>query len=72
MRHGWNRDDDVPGQGNDGLTQAQWNAILKKYGRRCLACGATDEKLHIDHVIPLSKGGGNATQYLTYVVMDFT
>ena len=52
----------VPGQGKDGLTQAQWNAILKKYGRKCLACGATGVELHIDHVIPLSKGGGNVKE----------
>ena len=33
--------------------------ILKKANFRCQLCGAdaTDRKLHIDHIIPISKGG---------------
>jgi 5-methylcytosine-specific restriction endonuclease McrA len=39
------------------LTEAQWRDILDQYGRRCAYCGRKVEKLTIDHVIPLAKGG---------------
>jgi len=45
-------------------TEEQWQARLDLYGHRCYLCGCDwdvllrDEK-HIDHVIPLSKGGTN-------------
>ncbi len=32
--------------------------VFEKYGKSCLACGAT-ENITIDHVIPVSKGGIN-------------
>ena len=32
--------------------------VFEKYGKSCLACGAT-ENITIDHVIPVSKGGVN-------------
>jgi hypothetical protein len=34
-------------------------AILTRDGFRCVACGATsqDERLHVDHIIPASRGG---------------
>ena len=34
--------------------------IKKKYGNRCAYCGVDCEKIyHIDHKLPLSRGGGN-------------
>lgn len=48
------------------LTEAQWHEILDRYGFRCAYCG---RKLEygvpgsvptMDHVIPLSKGGGHS------------
>ena len=36
--------------------------ILKRDGFRCTICGATAQdgvKLHVDHIIPVSKGGKN-------------
>lgn len=42
------------------ITEAQWVDALFWFGYRCLACGSTDAKLCIDHVIPLSRGGANS------------
>lgn len=39
------------------LTDTEWQAIVEKYGGRCLACGRADLPLTRDHVIPLAKGG---------------
>lgn len=38
------------------LTQQEWQDILKKFDYKCAYCG-TDEKIEMDHVIPISKGG---------------
>jgi len=38
------------------FTPAEWLALCKKYGNRCLCCGKR-RKLTADHVIPVSKGG---------------
>lgn len=42
--------------GSHFLTTKEWRQILEIYGNRCLKCGST-EKIQIDHVVPLSKGG---------------
>ena len=41
-----------------GYTTAEWEALCAKYGHRCLRCGKS-RRLTVDHVLPLSKGGGN-------------
>jgi HNH endonuclease len=36
--------------------------VLKRDGFRCTACGCAGEagnKLHVDHIVPVSRGGGN-------------
>jgi 5-methylcytosine-specific restriction endonuclease McrA len=40
------------------FTAEEWLALCEKYDNRCLCCGA-QEKLSVDHVIPLSRGGTN-------------
>ena len=38
-------------------TAAEWNALVKHYGGKCLCCGRDDVTLTVDHIIPVSKGG---------------
>jgi len=39
------------------LTEAQWRDILDQYRHRCAYCGKKMNKLTIDHIVPISKGG---------------
>ena len=39
------------------LTAEQWSAILELYGNCCAYCGRTG-KMTMDHVVPISRGGG--------------
>lgn len=39
------------------LTEAQWRGILDQFNYSCAYCGRKMERLTIDHIIPLSKGG---------------
>lgn len=43
----------------DGIKKSTRFAILRRDGFRCVYCGATanDQKLHVDHIHPKSKGG---------------
>lgn len=45
----------------ENLTPTQRMEALIHYGHRCAYCGAkpSDERLEVDHVIPVSKGGTN-------------
>lgn len=40
----------------DYVTEQEWQAILDKYGNKCLRCGNTED-ITQDHVIPLFMGG---------------
>jgi len=42
-------------------TGFDWQQALKLYGYRCAFCGVDerDADLTVDHIIPLSRGGGN-------------
>ena len=44
-----------------GITNQQWNEILKKYNFRCAYCGMQGN-MTIDHITPLSKGGEHSSQ----------
>lgn len=39
-------------------TELEWLDLCNKYNNRCLCCGEKN-KLTVDHVIPISKGGMN-------------
>lgn len=41
------------------FTAAEWKALVEHYDHKCLCCGRSDIPMHVDHVIPLSKGGSN-------------
>lgn len=42
----------------DGVTEEQWHYVLELYGRQCLKCRET-ERITMDHVVPLSRGGAH-------------
>lgn len=43
------------------VSESEWyglrNAVLRRDGQVCTYCGDTDGPHHIDHVVPLSRGG---------------
>lgn len=41
------------------ISPRDWARLLARYGHRCAYCG-TDGPLHMDHVVPLSRGGRHA------------
>lgn len=45
--------------GKTFYTSREWlhlrYAVIQKYGRKCMCCGATNKKIHVDHVKPRSK-----------------
>lgn len=44
------------------FTEKDFQDLCNKYGNKCLCCGIYDEKLHADHVVPISKGGSNSIE----------
>lgn len=40
-------------------------AVFDRDGDKCQYCGAVDVQMHIDHVVPFSKGGSNDIENLT-------
>ena len=44
------------------LTAAQWRAIKEHYNHSCVYCGRKMQRLTIDHIVPLSKGGSHTLQ----------
>lgn len=50
-------------EGTDKLDKKMIEEIFKRNGYKCKNCG-TDEKLNIDHINPLSNGGGNNSENL--------
>jgi 5-methylcytosine-specific restriction endonuclease McrA len=40
--------------------EAEWKKLQRQYGYRCAYCGGRPEKLEMDHVIPLTRGGRHA------------
>lgn len=47
--------------GATGTISAQeWEAKLALYDRRCAYCGKQPPRLHMEHMIPLSRGGSHS------------
>lgn len=44
------------------LTREQWTEIKDRFGHRCAYCGRPMDRLEMDHVQPLSKGGAHSAQ----------
>lgn len=55
-----------------GLSKRTRFEVFKRDGFRCLYCGATpaDRPLHVDHVKPVSDGGGNEPHNLVTACVD--
>ena len=53
-------------------TPAEWNAIKHAQNYTCLACGRSEPHitLTVDHVVPISKGGTNATDNIQGLCVD--
>jgi DNA polymerase III epsilon subunit-like protein len=52
-RRGWEGD-------GPGISLRDWLRILNRHEHRCSYCGVRPDKLHMDHVVPLSRGGAHA------------
>lgn len=52
------------GAENIGVSTAEWDSIVARYGNQCAYCGKSDVKLTMDHVVPLSKGGAHVPMNL--------
>lgn len=52
-------------QGREPISADLRNEILQRDGWTCTYCGTQDGEFHIDHVIPVSRGGTNEPQNLT-------
>lgn len=40
-----------------GVTPDQWTGIKERYSNCCAYCGRKSDRLQMDHIVPLSKGG---------------
>lgn len=58
LRH-WTRKKNAEGS----HTPEEWKALCEWFGNKCLACGSA-ERLTIDHVVPLARGG---TDYISNI-----
>lgn len=45
------------GAGSPGVSPADWRRLVVRFDGRCAYCGQRSERLTMDHVIPLSRGG---------------
>ena len=49
-------------EGAGRVTQEEWDALLVREGGYCAYCGTESEKLTMDHVVPLSRGGAHSIE----------
>jgi 5-methylcytosine-specific restriction endonuclease McrA len=51
---------------NEHFSEADWTGLKKRYGHQCLRCHRCEPEIQLtaDHVIPLSRGGGNTVANL--------
>ncbi len=57
----------IPKQSKSRIAIPRWikEIVLKRDGQRCKYCGGHDGPFHLDHVMPVSKGGKNEPDNLT-------
>ncbi|MFD1277447.1 HNH endonuclease [Streptomyces kaempferi] len=55
-RRGWER----LNPGSVGIVSRDWRKLVRHYRHRCAYCGGNSGGIHMDHVVPLSRGGRHA------------
>lgn len=40
-----------------GVSERDWQRLLRRYDDRCAYCGTRPDVIHMDHVVPLKRGG---------------
>lgn len=56
--------------GKKAVSRRMRNRILELYDRMCFGCAITDSELHLDHILPRSKGGTAAFRNLQPLCED--
>lgn len=46
--------------GSVGVSLRDWRRLVRRYGGACAYCGEAPERLHMDHVVPIARGGRHA------------
>lgn len=46
--------------GSVGIASKDWRKLVRRYRHRCAYCGGYEGGIHMDHVIPLARGGRHA------------
>ena len=46
--------------GSVGVASREWRRLVRRYRHSCAYCGGNQGGIHMDHVIPLSRGGRHA------------
>lgn len=46
--------------GSVGVTSRDWVKLVRRYRHRCAYCGGNEGGIHMDHVVPVSRGGRHA------------
>jgi len=69
-KHKANRRAAIKENGHCDLTAAQWREILDRYDHRCAYCGERSDKLTMDHVVPISRGGEHTASNIVPACMS--
>jgi 5-methylcytosine-specific restriction endonuclease McrA len=56
--------------GINTISGAQWREIKDAYGHCCVYCGRKMQRLTMDHIVPLSKGGTNTASNIVPACMS--
>lgn len=55
----------ILGVEGNGITVEEWETIKNEAGNRCSYCRQKSDKLQMDHVVPVSKGGSHNAENIT-------
>lgn len=63
-KRGWHKRRARLAASGGSYTRSEWRRLCDYYDHRCVCCGKQLQRLTVDHVIPLSKGGRNTISNL--------